>query len=62
MKNFFSSTDQIGTGENIIRKDEFLELFEDSYRRKAFIGKLVNMLMNGTEIIINKEFQHHYSI
>jgi dGTPase len=49
----------IGQGPGAVSKNEFSEeLFDDSYRRKAFIGKLVHLFVTSVEITQESGFQH----
>ena len=44
--------------ENFWKQDYFKDFYGDSYIRKNLIGKLVNLLMTNTDIILNDSFQH----
>ncbi len=49
----------IGTGEKAVRLNEFSsELFDDSFKRKAFIGKLVNLFVTSPMIKERRGYSH----
>lgn len=54
----FNGRSRIKSNSEYITIRDFEALFDDSYKRKKIIGKLVNMLMGSTQIVKINSFDH----